>query len=367
MRVAGTLVPGAEAGTSSLDIQMTDTQRVRGAVSDDSEGGDATGRIRGRAELAFDNPFGYGSQIAFSGLTTEGGLLRSGALNLRSPDLHQGLRANLYGSQTDYRLGDRFAALDLDGRASQVGLGFEYPLILKPGRILNARVDLQRNRFRQASSTIGLDDRSHIDLLRLSLNGAVAHADGAMTSGGLSLSRGRLSLDSTDARLADAAGPNAAGRFWVGQFELQHARFLPKHFRLQANLSGQIASRNLDGSQKFYLTGPNAVMSYRVGEIGGDAGLLLRLKLARDIALGLPGQLEVALLGLVGRVWFNHSRYTGATEPNRSSLAGAGFGLNYRWSKLTAQLEYVHRVGSTPVGADSDDKHQLWARLRLEF
>lgn len=366
VRVAGTLVPGAEPGTSSLDVQMADTPRVGGAVSVDNQGGEATGRSRGLAELRLDNPFGYGGQIAVNGLTTSGGLLRSGAVNLRSPDLYQGLRANLYASRTDYRLGGAFASLDLDGQATQWGLGLDYPVVLQPGRTVNARVDILRSRFRQESATIGLDDRSHADLLRLTLNGAMAHTDGGMTSGGFSLSRGVLSLDSADARTADAAGPHAAGQFWVGQIELQHARPLPADFRLQANLNGQIASRNLDGSQKFYPSGPNGVMSYQVGEVGGDAGILARLKLAHDIPLGLPGTLEGALLGQFGTVWINHSPYPGATDPNRTHLAGAGVGLDYRWSSLSSQLEYVQRVGNTPTGA-RPDSGQIWARLRIDF
>ncbi len=367
VRVAGTLVPGAKPGTSSLDVRVSDTPRVRGALTVDNEGSEATGRIRGLAEVSFDNPFGYGGQIAGSGLTTESGLLRAGTLNLRSPDLYQGLRASLYGSQTEYTLGGDFASLNLEGQASQWGLGLDYPLILQPGRLLSARLDALRNRFRQQSTTGGLDDRSHIDLLRLSLNGAVANAAGGMTSGGISVGRGTLGLDSTDARVADAAGPNAAGDFWVGQIDLQQDQPLPGAFRLQVNLSGQVASHNLDDSQKFYLTGPDGVMSYPVGAVGGDAGALLRLKLARGVPLELPGRLEAALLGQYGEVWFDHSRYPGATDPNHTDLAAVGFGLDYRWSRLAAQLDYARRVGSAPVGTDSNDNDQLWARLRLDF
>lgn len=366
VRVAGTLVPGAEAGTTSLDVQMTDTPRLRGAASVDNKGSEATGRTRGLGELRLDNPFGYGGQMAVSGLGTAGGLLRSGAVSLRSPDLYEGLRASLYGSRTDYSLGGAFVSLDLDGQATQWGLALDYPVILRPGRAVNARVDLLRSRFRQESARIGLDDRSHVDLLRLTLNGAMAHGDGGTTSGGVSLARGRLSLDSADARAADASGPNAAGGFWVGQAELQHSRPLPADFRLQANVSGQVASRNLDGSQKFYVTGPNGVMSYQVGEVGGDAGVLLRLTLSHDIPLGLPGRLEAALLGQHGEVWRDHAPAPGATTPNRVHLSGAGVGLQYRWSVLSSQVEYVRRVGPAPAGT-GPSPDQVWARLRVDF
>lgn len=368
IRVAGTLVPGAKPSTSTLETRLSDVPMLQASATVDNYGDKSTGRTRGLFNASLNNPFGYGSQIAVNGVTTSGGLLHSGGFNLLSPNLYDGLRASVYGSRTKYTLGGAFANLDENGTASQYGLGLNYPLILEPGRILNTRLDWQRNRYAQTSSLVGLDNRSHVDLMRLSVNGALADRLGGMTSGGVSVARGRLVLDSADAQIADAMGSNAAGNFWVGQFQVQRNQSLPAQFRLQAGLSGQIASRNLDDSQKFYLGGPYGVMSYPVSTGGGDAGALLRLQLAHDLPLPLPGKLEAALLGQYGTIWLNHSTYAGTTKPNRQSMGGVGVGLNYHWSThVSAQLDYIHRVGSKPSSVVTNDKQMVWASLRLDL
>ena len=367
VKVAGTLVPGAKPATSSLDVRLTDTPRVRGDISVDDFGNTATGRARTQADLSLDNPFGYGGQIAVNGLATQGGLLKAGGVSLLSPNLYRGLRLSLYGSHTDYRLGGDFASLDQTGTADQYGVGITYPLILEPGRQLSVRLDTLRNRFEQKSGAVSLDDRSRINLTRLTLNGAFADRTGGVTSGGISVSHGKLAHDSASAKTIDATGPNAAGRFWVSEFELQHSRPLPLALSFQANLSGQLASKNLDGSQKFSVDGPYGVMSYPVGEATGDSGLLLRLKLSHAIPLAVPGQLDAAVLAQYGQVWLNRNTYPGAADPNRIHLGGAGLGLNYRWNRLTARVDYVHRVGSKPALTGSVRKYQVWASLRLDL
>lgn len=367
VKVAGTLVPGAEPATSSLDVRLSETPLLRGDIRIDDFGTTTTGRARTLADLSLDNPFGYGGQIAVNGLDTESGLLKAGGVSLLSPNLYHGLRLSIYGSHTDYRLGGDFVSLGQSGIADQAGVGLAYPLILRPGRQLSLRFDALRNRFEQKSGVVGLDERSRIDLARVTLNGVFADASGGVTSGGISVSHGWLVLDSASARAVDAAGPKAAGGFWVSQLELQHSRLLPHAFILQANLSGQLASKNLDGSQQFSLGGPNGVMSYPVGEATGDTGVLLRLRLGHAVPLAIPGHLSAAVLAQYGQVWLDRNPYAGATVPNRVQLGGAGLGLDYRWSRLAARLDYVHRVGSTPVLAGSDRKYQVWASLRLNL
>lgn len=367
IRVAGTLVPGAKPATSSLETHIRDTPMLQASATVDNFGAKSTGRTRGLIDASIGNPFGFGSQIAVNGITTNGGLLHAGGFSLLSPDLADGLRASAYGSQTRYRLGGTFASLGEQGKATQYGLGLSYPLILAPGRIASVRLDWQRNKFSQISNTVGFDSRSHIDLLRLSVNGALADRTGGMTSGGFSLSHGRLSLDSSDARQADAAGPNAAGSFWVAQWNLRRDQPLPADFRLRADLSGQLASHNLDGSQKFYLGGPYGVMSYAVSSGGGDDGALLQMKLAHDLPLPVDvGRVEAALLGQYGVVWLNRSPYPGSARPNRQKMAGVGVSLGYRWNaRVSAEVDYVHRVGAKPSSVTSGDRQRVWASLKL--
>lgn len=359
VRVAGTLVSGAQPDTSSLQVQLTDEPVVHAQLHTDNYGSEFTGRTRSGADVSLDNPFGYGSQIAVNGMATSAGLMHSGGFNVTSPNLGQGLRAGVYGSRTLYRLGDAFAALGVRGRVDQAGVDLDAPLVLQPGRLLGLRLDLTRNRFAQASAVSGDDSRSHIRMARLGLNGAWADRHG-VTSGGLSLSRGDLSLDSLDARVADAAGPRAAGTFWIGQLQLQREQPLPGQWHLNLAFSAQLASRVLDGSEQFYLGGPYGVMSGPVNAGGGAAGALLDMHLTHPLFEAGDHHLSGVILAQGGKVW---------QRPNRTGsqhLAGAGLGLDYRWGQtLHASLAYVRPVGSTALLKDRVG--QAWARITVDL
>ncbi len=367
IRVAGTLVPGAEPGTSGLEVTLHDGALVSGSLGADNFGSDSVGRLRSFADLALANPLGYGSRLALNGLTSEGGLLRAGGFALLTPDLYQGLRLNLFGSTTRYRLGGEFRALDQQGEADQWGASLGYPLRLRPREQVNLRAELKRNRYAQRNSLLGLDQRSHLDLARLALDGSLARPRGDTLAASLALTHGELLLDSADARSADAAGPNAAGRFYSAQFSLRHALPLPQGLSLTSALSGQWASRNLDSSQGFYLGGPNAVRAYPGSDLGGDDGLLLQLTLARPLDLGLPGAWLGRLYADYGQVRIRHDAAT-ASGPNRAQIAGAGLGLDYHLgARLSLTLDYAQRLGPTPVQADPADHAYLWGRLVLSL
>lgn len=361
VRVAGTLVPGAQPDTSSLQVELTDEPVLHTQLHTDNYGSEFTGRTRTGADVSLDNPFGYGSQLAVNGMATSAGLMHSGGFNFTSPDLGQGLRGGVYGSRTLYRLGDVFAVLGVHGRVNQVGLDLDAPLVLQPGRLLSMRLDLTRNSFAQESAVSGDDSRSHIRMGRLGINGAWADAYG-VTSGGLSLSRGDLSLDSIDARVADAAGPRARGTFWIGQFQLQRDQPLPGQWNLNLAFSGQLASRSLDGSEQFYLGGPYGVMSAPVNTGGGAAGALLDMRLKHALFDAGDHHLSGSILAQGGKVW---------QRPNlhgSKHLAGAGVQLDYAWGQtLHASVAYVRPIGDTSLLKKSGHDGQTWARVTVDL
>lgn len=365
VRVAGTLVPGAQPASSSLQLALSDTPLLHTRLHADNYGSDYTGRVRGGVDVTLDNPFGHGAQAALTTLTTTGKLLRTGGFSFVSPDLWHGLRAGAYGSRTLYRLGGAFAALEQRGHVNQGGVDLNYPLVLEPGRLLDIRLDALRNGFVQRSTTVGSDSRSHVRLARLSLDGAWADALGGFTSGGISISRGVLGTDSTAARAADIAGPQAAGTFWVGQLRVQRDQPLPRQWLLRLTFNGQLASHTLDGSEKFYLGGPYGVMSGPVNEAGGEAGGLLDARLMHALPWIHTGQLQGALLLQQGKVW---QRRTVASGPSSLHLGGAGLGLDYQYAqRVNAALAYVHPVGSSQTAGNSGHSGEWWARLAIDL
>lgn len=364
--VQGTLVPGSKPRTSSLDVGVYNLPVLSGTVEFENHGSDYTGRLRTAVDLNVANPFGYGSQLSVSALGTQGWLLHAGSFTATSPDLLDGLRAGIYGSRTSYRLGGAFASLGESGRATQLGVDLVYPVFIQPGELVSARFDVYRDLFSQLNTTANTFDSSHINLERVMFSTALADSSG-FTSATISATHGDVLLDSAYSRFVDAMGANTAGSFWTGDLRVSRHQDLPARFRLTLSASGQLASKNLGGSQKFFLGGPTGVMSYPVGEAGGDEGVLGTLRLAHSIPSLIPGHMEAALLAQDGAVWFNRDPYPGVSGPGSENLSGVGAELNYGYDGLSCNLSYDYRLGGLPATAGTAHHGEVWFSLKMAF
>ncbi len=368
VHVAGVLLPGATPGTTSLRLTPTDQPLLSGSVTQSDTGSRDTGSYLTSATLSANDPFGYGSALAMNGLLSDSGVFRAGGFTATSPDIWEGVRLGLYGSGTNYKLGDNFKALDQLGRASQLGADLTAPLLLAPSRLLTLRLDLFDNWLATSTRSVQSLSQTEIPMERLSLSGALADELGGVTSAALSLSHGRLELSPGIAKAVDAAGPRAAGGFWLSQLQLQRQQALPMGFSLLTMFSGQLSSKNLDSSQKFYIGGPYGVMSYPVGAGGGDEGYLLTARLAHRIPLaGLPGSFTAALLAQTGTVWVNHAPYAGAGSQNMVNENGAGVELDYGWANWSLSASFATQLGANSAALTSTRRNQGWFSLTYAF
>ncbi len=352
IQVAGTLIPGATPGSTSLQAKITDTPLLRGGFGLDNYGSPYTGRARAQGNLAVDNPFGRGSSLAINALSTQGGLLHAGGFNFLSPDLYKGSRLGFYGSTVRYTLGKQFAALGQKGEADQYGLSLNAPLILSAGKLLEGRLDVLHNRFEQNPGMA-----YQLNAARFTLSGALADPYGS-TSGGVTLTHGKHD---------NPANPLAKRHFWITQFQVQRLQALPSDFKLVASLNGQLASTALDGSQQFYLGGANGVMSYDNGSLGGDEALLLNLGLFHDLNLGQPGKLSAGLVLQSGKI-HQKTRLPAATSSGNETASSLGVEVRYQFtSRIRAQLDFARRIGSRPNLPAQNRDSTLWASVQFDF
>ncbi|WP_291838565.1 POTRA domain-containing protein [Limimaricola sp.] len=363
VQVRGVLVAGGSPGTSALELERTDLPVLSGMVSLDNHGNRYTGKVLGRIDVAANDPFGQGSSLGANALSSTTGGMTAAGLRASSPDLGNGLRLGAYASATHYTLGEDFANLDESGTSTQAGLSLSYPLVLQTGKRLDLRFDLSRNRSTQTVGATDTWSRQNITLGQITLSGAASGQGGAVTSGRVALSFGDLAISPDAALTADAAGLNTAGRFQTLRFLLSRTQPLGTALTFSADLSGQIATRNLDSSQKFYLGGPDAVMSVAVGDGGGDAGALLRLRLERAFAHPGTGTLSGALIAQAGEVWVDHTPASGSTDPNRQSAGAVGVALDYAQGPWQFNAAVVAAVGAQNLDAGT----QLWLGAQMTF
>jgi hemolysin activation/secretion protein len=236
-------------------------------------------------------------------------------------------------------------------------------------RNLLASVNLDAREYRdEASGT--QTDRKTVHAATFAVNGDATDdlgGAGGFTLWGVFAVAARIDLAGDAAsQAADQAGPRTEGGYGKFGFNLARLQHLDDRTALWAALSGQLATRNLDSSEKFALGGAYGVRAYPALEAQGDSGWLGTLEIRRDL------RAEWQAFGFVdaGGVQRHHDAgYPGASTQNRVHLAGAGFGLNWaRPGDFNLRATIARRLGSNPLanpvtGADTDGSHEtlrLW-------
>jgi hemolysin activation/secretion protein len=173
-------------------------------------------------------------------------------------------------------------------------------------------------------------------------------------------SGGRLDFKDPSFAQIDSATAQTEGRYAKAGLNATRLQSLGNTTALFASLSGQIASKNLDSSEKLPLGGATGVRAFPQGEASGDEGVLLNVELRQAIKQALvPGAVEVIGFVDTGRVRINNSAYT--TADNDRSLSGAGVG--FAWTNTGAfrlRTDVSWKLGSAQPLTDADKSPRIW-------
>jgi hemolysin activation/secretion protein len=182
----------------------------------------------------------------------------------------------------------------------------------------------------------------------------------------VALTRGNLKLNGpSDFITINNATIDTAGHYNKLWGQVEFLRPVSDGSYLNFRLSGQLASRNLDSSEKFLLGGYNGVRAYPEGEAAGDEALLARLEWIRPMNFsGMPGRAALHLFVDGGTTWIVDDLRGGLADPgipNHYSIGGAGLGFNWNVSHGVSLNAYVAtKIGSNPgrsaSGNDADGK-----------
>ena len=368
VRVQGTLTQGATGAASDLVLTATPAPLVLGSVILDQQGARSTGaeRVIGSASLA--SPFGLGDLISVNAMHTAG--TDYGRVAASMPVGYSGARVGINVSDLHYRLvGSAFSSLNASGSSTSFGIDAGYPLIRS--RTSNASLQLAFD-HRSFSNSSGGALVSHyaVDALSATISGTTPDAFG-WTSYSVTASAGNVDLAGSPSQSADASGPRTAGSFSKIRWLLFRGQ--PLIDRVTANLqfSGQIASKNLDSSEKFQLGGPQGVRAYPVGEGAGAEALLLNA----DISYAISEAWRTFTFFDAGRVRVDADPSSSSPSPNAYGLRGVGFGIvweqrpNWAISAMVARRLGSHPA-ATATGSDQDGSHirnRFWASVRYAF
>ena len=365
VNVKSTLVPGASVGASDLIVELTPGRRVTGSVEADNAGNRYTGKYRVGATVNLNNLAGLGDVASLRVLTSGQGL-KYGRASYQV-QLGRGTAGVAY-SALAYELGEEFAPLQAHGTVEIASLFGSYPLIRSRSTNLYAVVGLDAKTFQdRVDSTVppSVTDKK-VNVLNSSLHGN--HRDnlggGGLSSYSVTWSTGSVDIETPAALAADRAGPRTQGHFDKIGFHAARLQTVTDRVSVSAAINGQVASKNLDVSEKLGLGGLYGVRSYPVGEGYGDEGYIANLEarlLLPKFWPAAPGQFH--LIGFVdtGTVRINKNPF--AAGNNSRTLSGAGVGLSWAaYNDFMLSMYWAHKLGSERTLSEPDASSRFWIR-----
>ena len=361
VNVSSTLVPGTAIGTSDLLVDVAPGRRVTGSIDADNAGNRYTGQYRLGATVNLNNPLGRGDVASLRALTSGQGLKYARASYQMQFDK---ATAGIAYSRLDYSLGEEFKSLGASGTAQIASVFGAYPLIRSRNNNLYVRLGYDNRKFqdRIASQASVTDKKARVLTSSLYGDSRDALGGGGFNVYALSLSTGILDIQTAAALAADAASAKSNGSFNKVGFSASRLQQLTGPFSLYGAVNGQLASKNLDVSEKMELGGMYAVRAYPEGESYADQGFVATLEARMQLpkfSSQMPGQMQ--LLGFIdtGRVTLHKNPW--AAGENTRTLSGAGVGLTWADNNnFYIRAYYARKLGSAPATSAPDRSGRFW-------
>lgn len=372
------LAEGEAEGETQVVLQSTRKPLLTGSLAADQHGALSTGAQRQILDVALNSPTGRGEQYTLSLMHTEG--TQYGRAGYSVPVGLDGARAGINASALEYRViaGSQVRS-NLTGESATVGADLSYPVIRSQQANLFVSGSLTAKWFdNYAMQRVARSYETQVAAVTVTGNWYDQWLGGASNQVSATLSAGRLDLKDAQSYLSDqsaTAGPHANGNFQKLNASMARTQALAMGWMLNASASAQLASKNLDSSEKFYLGGASGVRAYPSSEGGGSSGELLQLELRKQVT----ERLEFRLFRDEGRVQQTVDAYRGSPTPNVLHYRGLGaaviasmpFGVTVSavWSRRIGENPYP-LAGSSNPRRDQDGTREidrLWVSAAMSF
>ena len=366
---------GEKEGETEALLQVTEGKAWDGQVSWDNAGPVSTGFNRMSTQLNRYGALGRADISSLQYMRSDGtDYLR---LAYSEPLGYWGSRWGANASVSRYKVvTNDYLALNPHGPANGVGLDVTLPLLRTRTTSASMQLALDRKFYRN-NTNVGVVSEYLMDTVTTSFQGTRNDdwRGGGETSVGAQITRGLVDLSGSPNEANDASSSMTAGRFTKLRLNLNRQQTLSPTTQLVGSYQMQIASKNVDGSEKFSLGGMQAIRAYPSSEANGNAAQLLTVEFQRTLQVQkypfkLSGFLDT---GRVTKLKFN----TGSGI-NTYNLQGAGLwvgsSLPNRWGQAQWRMTWAHRLGNNPAaqanGLDLDGtlhNDRFWLSVIQQF
>ena len=291
-----------------------------------------------------------------------------GRLSYEAPLGADGLRVGAGVSRVGYELGAQFAALGATGTAQVFDVSALYPLLRSRGRNLFLRAAIETKALKDKTEAVGQDSDKRVNAGSFGITWEARDTllGGGYVNASATAYFGRLDLNNDATRSLDqdpATGHQTEGSFAKLSLTGSRLQSLFGRHNLFVSLVGQLASHNLDASEKLALGGDRAVRAYPSGEVLVDTGWIgsveWRYSASDDVVIALfhdSGNGEQA-------------RNPNSTDlRNRRTLRGTGVGLT--WSApyaITLRAAVAWRLGDPPQSDTGASDPRLLVQVQKAF
>ncbi len=335
--------PGTAEGTSDLLVDVTSAPRYTGTLGVDDYGNAYTDRVRLTGTFDVNGLFHQGDLLDFSGVTS-GADMNYGRISYRYLLDGQGTTLGLAASGLNYRLGNGLSDLHAHGTATTQSVNLSQPFIRNTAGNLYAQIEFDHKRLYDNIDIADIETDRHSNSWVATVAGDQRDATG-ITNFNISGAYGRLYLDNFQTLFSDYFGARTQGSFTKFDYSVSRLQQLNPTNAFYFGFSGQLANKNLDTSEQFYLGGPNTVRGYDVGVVSGAEGNLATIEFRHDLTISmLPGPWQASAFVDSGRIQAYKTVFF--PGPNTARLNSAGVGLHW-----TAPHDWLVSTSiATPIG-----------------
>ena len=355
-KVDASYQPGEKERSTQLLIKVVDSPLLAFGIAADNSGGRSTGKRKETATINLASPLKMGDLLNITALHTDGTDYARVAYSI--PVGGSGLKVGANSSYMKYKFLASMEGSELTplGRSVTYNVNANYPIILTKQANLSAEVNYDKKSFlNQMASTEPTATESDYKLDVASLMVSGSYIDGILAGGqtnaSVNMIYGSVNLEGSPNITRDFEGANTQGRYKRLHLNFSRNQFITDSVSLNFDASGQLANRNLDSSEKFYLGGINGVRAYPTSEGSGSEGYLFKVELYKF----LPYNFNASIFWDKGHVKQYHlsklspeSTFKPVGPPNYSL---EGYGASLAWSgpyQSSLKATYSHRVGQNP-------------------
>ncbi|WP_145590103.1 ShlB/FhaC/HecB family hemolysin secretion/activation protein [Yersinia aleksiciae] len=363
------LKPGTQSGTARIYADIMPGQIAMGYLGTDNQGNDYSGHNRLFVGGAMNNMTGWSDPLRADLILSSSTDVFSGQLDYNFPINSYGTRAAFDYSHLNYTLNWLFEALDAHGYSDIWGINLRYPWVRNSAMRIDVNAGYYNTRVRDSLIIIP-EQKCNLNTGEFGVGGSFSPLSLGLSHFNFVGTAGHLSLDDEYSQSMNNI-TGISGDFARFNYRIGHDQGLVPYFFFFNQLSGQMASKNLDSSQKLLLGGPLAIRAYGIGEGSVDKGSLFTTELRARGQPTLPSWVGagnlVTLAAFFDQGWGSYYRQPFANmSGNNINLSGFGAYITFtRPADYSLNLTWAHRTGQAV--APNPDNDQIWLSAYKTF